>query len=565
MVGRVKNKACIKDRNIRSSFDRQFEQISKVRRIIVLLLLFIVWGVSAQEKEPANLFTDRDLYTSGETLLFTVCIPGTETTGTIKVNLLNTQGKIISEVSKKIENHQAEGYFYLTDSLKTGTYLLCTTFKNSSLSTIKELFIYNRFTGFSETTSILRPTETVPLIEKAAEGVTIDGLNPSCTSRQKVTGNIHLSNEFLSQLSGSLLLTVAGINPDYSSQTFYKKNSSHINNLKEKEGIILDGYAIHPKSGAPFQNGCIMLSVPDSIPWLDYCMTDENGFFSFKLDNYYGKIPVILQGYDLNKKQLLKIILNRTDSLPHCLPTFERKTLSPALSKYASEDIEATTLRKIYHSQELNFEEIPIVNRHLFPFYGVPTETVYPRLFIDLPDFTEISRELLPGVKFRAYNRIPTIQILNPTTHNFSNDPTLVTVHVFPVRDLNIIKNLGSKEIERIEICRKERFYGDLVFPGVVAIFLYNHDFKLLPESDELIKLALDAVQPGVTLNATINPKRHEPDLRKVLLWKSIHHPEQSLQFEFTTSDIQGLFKLVVRGKRTDGSVVYKEQIFEVK
>jgi len=536
-----------------------------VKRIIVILLLFIVSGVKAQEKDHVNLFTDRDFYTSGETLLFKVFIPETELAGIIKVDLINYQGKVISEVSKKIENHQADGYIYLTDSLKTGTYLLCTSLKNSSHSTVKELFICNRFLGLSETTSILRAAEIAPTNEQQVEGLTIDGLNPYYKTREKVNGTIHLPSEILSQINSSLHISVAEINPDIISPSFPMKNTTLKKNNQEGEGIAIDGYAINPKTGAPFSNGCIMLSIPDSIPWLNYYITGENGFFSFKLDDYNGKVSAIVQGYDAAKKQLLKILLDRTDTLPDCVPLFERKIPSPTLQKYAAEGMEATVLRKIYNCQELKFESIPWVKKHNYAFYGVPTEIVYPRLFIDLPDFTEISRELLPGVKFRAYNRIPTMQILNPATLNYFNDPPLVTVDGVPVRDLNIIKNLNSKDIERIEICRNERYYGDLVFPGVVAIFMYKHDYKLLPASDELIKVDLEAVQPGVSLNTLTDQKQHEPDLRKVLLWKNLRHPVQSLKFEFETSDIHGNFKLIIRGKKSDGTVVYKEQTFEVK
>jgi hypothetical protein len=183
---------------------------------------------------------------------------------------------------------------------------------------------------------------------------------------------------------------------------------------------------------------------------------------------------------------------------------------------------------------------------------------------MDLPDFTEVSRELLPGVKFRAYNRIPTLQILNPGTLNYFIDPPLVLLNGVPVQDLNVIKNLGSKEIDRIEVCRRERFFGDLVFPGVIAIFSSKQVNKLLLESDELIKISLEAMQPDAILNIPKTSVQNEPDLRKVLLWNPYIKPQEMTKIDFVTSDIKGSYKISIRGMTKDGEVICHEQIFEV-
>ena len=53
-------------------------------------------------------------------------------------------------------------------------------------------------------------------------------------------------------------------------------------------------------------------------------------------------------------------------------------------------------------------------------------------------------------------------------------------------------------------------------------------------------------------------------DLRKVLLWKPSLKPNNSIKFDFETSDIRGSFRLIIKGKTRDGSIIYKEQIFEV-
>ena len=87
------------------------------RRIIILLLLFVALMGKAQEKEHFSLFTDRDLYVSGETLLFKVFVPVDDQSGIINIDLVNTNGKIISEISKKIIMRGIELFFIIINFL----------------------------------------------------------------------------------------------------------------------------------------------------------------------------------------------------------------------------------------------------------------------------------------------------------------------------------------------------------------------------------------------------------------------------------------------------------------
>jgi hypothetical protein len=535
-----------------------------VKRIIIVLLLFWVNVGQAQEKEHIALFTDRDIYTSGETILFNVIVPSGEGSAMININLINTRGKIVCSVNKKISNDQANGFIYLPDSMKTGTYLLCSSTRDNPALTVKELFICNRFAGLIETTTVLRAKDITPFVEKPVIEPKIEGISKSYKAREKVKTTLRLPANFLTNIKDHLFVAVVESTPGYNSQTFYMTNVRKNQDIFEKEGIVVEGFVKDSSTDTPFNKGCIFLSVPDSIPWLDYLITGEDGYFHFQLKDYYGEVPVVVQGFDPAKKKLLKISLNQTDSIKEGVPAYESQAIPMDIQKSIGNSIEATTMRKIFNCQEISIINPQLKKRHEYPFYGVPTETVHPALFIDLPDFNEISRELLSGVKFRAFNRIPTLNILNPTTLNYFNDAPLVLLNGIPVQDLNVIKNMGSKDIDRIEICRRERFYGDLDFQGVVAIYSSKQANMFLPESDELIKLNLDAIQPDCSLNIPREHIQNEPDLRKVLLWQPEVKPAESIKLDFETSDIKGHYKITVRGINLDGEVIYTEQTFEV-
>ena len=533
-----------------------------MRIIVVIFILLATFQSKAQETNQFSLFTDRDFYTSGETILFKFITQEKQHSGVAKVELINTGGKIISTVNKKISDHQADGFLYIPDSLTTGSYLLCTSSETNQTRTFRELLICNRFTGLVETTSLPRIKGT--LIENAnTPDIQISGIGEKIKQREVVHLKILLSPESLNQIKDYLLVEVASLTPGYLSRTFTSHGQKPTDLIQYTNGIQINGTAEDRDTGAPFKNGCILLSIPDSVPAMHYYITGEDGRFNFELKNYYGKIPVVVQGYDMEKKRLLKINISHPDSIAKGLPEFESSTISADLQKTVGNQIEATTLSKIFNYKELTINT-PAVKKQDYPFYGLPTEVIRPSLFIDLPDFTEISRELLPGVKFRAYNRIPTLQILNPNTLNYYNDQPLVLLNGIPVQDLNVIKNMGSKDISWIEICRKERFFGDLSFAGVVAIYSNNLDYQRLPESHDLIKFYLDAIQPDAALQVMGKKTENEPDLRKVLLWQPNLKPANTFYFDFETSDVKGNYQLIVRRMTLDGSIISKVQNFEV-
>jgi hypothetical protein len=540
-------------------------QIINVRRIILVLLLFIACVGKAQNNTDIGLFTDRDIYVSGENILFKIFLPLAENSGVVNVAFSDTNGRIITEIIKKATDHQANGFLYLPDSLKTGSYLLCISTRKSQAATIRELFVCNRFNGIEESSSMNIASALNPIPNKSVDNLNIEGIKESFNVREKVHVKMHLPSELLAQLNGSLLVSVAETVPGFSLNTFRVKANPSNTNLMDDAGIILEGVAKDLKTGLPFQNSLILFSVPDSIPTLDYCVTGYDGTFRFHLLNYYGKIPFVIQGTDIEKKRLLKLSILHADTLKSALPGYQTTVCPKVLKDRVDKMTEATTLNRIFNIKELAIDSIKAREDRDYPFYGVPTEIVYPGLFLDLPDFTEISRELLIGIKFRAANRIPTLQMLNPSTQNYFVNEPLVTLDGVPVSDLNIIKNLGSKDIKRIEICRKERFYGDLIFPGVVAIYTTVPDYRLFEVSDDLIKKSMNAYQPDALLIKPDRLKANDPDLRKVLLWQPSVKTDETINMDFETSDILGSFKLVVFGKLIDGSFVYKEQNFEVK
>lgn len=534
------------------------------RKLVLLLLLFAVFSVNAQEKESLNLFTDRDLYVSGETLLLKVFAAASEQSGIVNVDLINRKGTKITGAILEISNHQADGFVYLPDSLSSGFYLLRTSTRTDNALTSKELYIANRFTGLPASNSDMQSAGVIPLKETFAQNLEITGVEKQYKLRENGHALLQLTNELIYQVDGDVSVSIAGTTQNFTTTQFLQKSEPGAAQSNVREGINIEGIVTDLKTGKPFKNAIVYLSIPDSIPGFQYFITPEDGLFNFQIGKYFGKIPVVIQCFAKDKSSSLKITLSDHNNFKNEMPDFERRIFTPEFVKYIEKATSAITFRKIFNQQEITIQPAPVVKRDAYPYYGIPTKTIDPQLFIDLPNFNEISKELLPGVKFRNYNRNPTLQVLNTAQQFYFNEQPLLLLDGIPIRDLNVIKDMGTKDIDKIEICQNERFYGDLIFPGVVAIYTSKADYTRVPESNDLIKLNLEVIQPRATLNTPSEQKLSDPDLRQVLLWKPSLKPAPKMELDFRTSDIKGRFKLIVHGKTRDGSTFYKEQIFEV-
>jgi len=636
------------------------------RKIIILLLLFAVFTVRARESESLNIFTDRDIYISGETLLLKVFTPKTGQSGTVNIDLISCTGVRITGIILEIIDYQADGFIYLPDSLSSSCYMLRTSTRTDKTITTKVLYIANRFNGITESDKywqlsgsdllgskvaklnlgksgkFLHASDTLatkiepdimPQVNaqiaplKAQAERLIESLDSIITAASKIPGSdvqhnitesirlkqltmanlerisgslndavsgiipfketeiqklqvedfekeykprvkghaiVHLPEELLSKLDGNLSVSIAGTIPEITSATFMQQSASASSQVTAKEGIILDGKVTDLKTAQPFKNALVYLSVPDSVPGFQYYITGEDGRFYFQIRKCYGKIPVVIQCFDMMKSRLLKIVINDQENLKNGLAVFESKTFPAGFRKSVEKNRDAVTLRKIFNQQEIAIQAAQVIKKDSYPFYGVPTKIVDPQLFVDLPDFNEISRELLPGVKFRTYNRLPTLQVFNTAQLNYFDAQPLLLLDGIPVRDLDVIKGMGTKDIDRIEICQSERFFGDLIFPGVVALYTLKADYSRIKESDELIKLNLNVIQLHANLNLPSEQRLNDPDLRQVLLWQPSLKPMPTMVLDFQTSDIRGTFKLSIHGKTRDGSIFNKEQTFEV-
>ena len=522
---------------------------------------------NAQEKKGFGLFTDRDAYVGGETLLAKIYHPADNSPKIVYLDLINPFGKRVSGASIEFRNGQANGFLLLPDSLSTGSYLLRAYLKNSAskIKIIRNIWISNRFNGLEKTKQLSQVSGQQTIQERISSQIEIEGIEPAYGINSKAAANIKLDKALLEQLDSPLLVSVAQTIPSFQSTSYVWNSDSGKEGLVEKKGIILSGTVTDKKTSTPVSGVTVYMTIPDSIPGFQYYQTRTDGRFYFQMEGYYGSVQAFVQCFGNNQAQRLKINMDELFANPDSLPQFVQLPIQEDFKSTNTQNIDAVTFQKVFKLDNIEVQTPPKKVAELYPYYGTPSSVVNPQLFIDLPNFSEISKELLPGVKFRNYNSEPTLRVMNMTAHNYFEESPLLLIDGIPIRDLNVIKDMGTTEIKRVDILQSERFFGNLRFPGVVAIYTLKGDYSRIPDSDQFVRIKLDATQVQSSLSEPEATDPNIPDLRQVFYWNPSVDASENLSVKFTTSSVLGKFSLIVRSKLKDGTLIRSEKQFEVK
>jgi hypothetical protein len=518
------------------------------------------------------LFTDRDYCISGDTVWFKVWHPKiSELSGNIvRVQLDSYNNNLISEVAVRCNDSWAQGYIYVPDSLSTGQYFLTAFLKNSNFTDLelenKSLLVYNRFAEDISQLEIVQPNNTEQNIQNST-AFSLSTNKKEYHTRERVDIKININPGFdISNIIVKATLTDPLASEIKGKYKFEMQNSNlHIPDFIESDGILLSG-KVTDINGIAQSDALVILSIGGTQPYFDYYVLGENGDFHFFLKDAFGSTDVVLQVVSNSIKQY-HIQLENNNLVRKESGQLQNEILNQEQVDFINTAINAKFAQKLFnpslHVQPVNCE---IPARFSSPFYGPPTDHVIPDEFIDLPDFQEISREILPGLQYRLKNEEVTFRLINISYRIFFEEEPLRLINGIPVFKNDLFVNLKSTDISYIDIVKSERIYGDLVFKGVLSVSLYDKSNSWLAQQPNIFEFNVNFLQPdlkpGYMNDLNINPTH--PDMRQTCFW-DILNTNFLNNVEFTLSGRKGKVEITVEGFTGDNEFFKTSTTIEVK
>jgi len=565
-----------------------------LKRLVFLLVFQLVafanCAIQAQTAgmELAYLQTDRTVYVAGESVFY-------------KFYLIDSSIKKFSESSKvgyvilraanlnaslkirvKIESGKASGRIILPDTLSSGVYQIVAytaSMKNFGEQQFyhKEIVITNRFDKdlnfkLISSNSIKNPVAKLPVIEpviltdrsvygvREKVSVRLEKLNSKGSIAVSVFEDpkIHSTNESIVEALNDH--TVASLDENLLT-----------NYLTENVGKILRGSVIDETTNKNVDNAVVLVSCIDTIPNLQYALTNSNGIFQMLLNDYYNGKELFLSIRDMPANQHWKIKIEDEFALS--------EKWSPSLihanvdyKEYLIKSQNIVYINKSYPLKIDSFErQVSNAKINCPTLYHCPVKTVYPSLFVPLDSFPEIAVELLPFVSISKSNGKYKAKIINPATallYDYNKEPAIFLDGVF-VDDINKIIGLGSEQIKKIDVLYSERIFGDLIFQGVISIISKSNEISgttPAPQSKRLINDSVNTGKKFEIINPDTTQNTNIPYFKQLLYWNPdlVINETGTTDFEFYTSDNAADFIIKIEGVSHDGTPISASTFIQV-
>lgn len=532
------------------------------KQIILTLFASTFYLLSSAVGDMVRIYTDRDIYTSGS---YTVINAYTPVLNHVYVSLNQLDGKLIKGVKLSVENRQAHGCIYLPDSLRSGSYLVVLNASEYQTKPLfcKEVFVLSRFENQNKSLELKRADlPPIPAVENTS--VIFAGLDSVYHQREKVNFTVHMDGVLNHELEGGLSVCVSKYCPGWQSTYLPAiKNDTQVMS-PSLEGVLLRGKVINKYTLEPVSQATVYFSISDSIPCFDYAVSGSDGSFSFRLDKLFGAYEVLLQATKSGATDSLKLSIEEPDNCEGIQVNTKTLLMDRSLQTYFSNTIAWADLKKVYQFRELQCDTVTFNPLYPFPFYGKDVYRIDPKQYLELPDFKSISRELIPHLRFRENNGQIQLRMLNRDFSEFFQNEPFVLIDGVPLTDYSLLNNLGSKQIDWIDVVPFHRYFGDLDFEGVLSIFTKDRNSLRVQSSDRIIRLNFEALQQDyASVTETMNDK-NSPQFRQLLLWQPHLNVEESVSLEFRTSDMKGYFQVLLTGRKKNGEIFESREYFRV-
>jgi hypothetical protein len=560
-----------------------------LKRIFFIILMqqlaLIYCNVKAENlgSEIAYLQTDRAAYIAGESIFYKLYVlDGT----TKKRSVMSKVGYIIlrttnSDVTLKfrvnVNAGMAHGSLALPDTLTTGVYQIVaftSSMRNRGNDYLfhKVITVVNRFDKALDF-KLIQSTSQDTLLSRTNQELKIKTDKSLYNCREKVVVHLGSAN---SKANVSVTVFEESIMPSvYKSivQVFndsaMSRNNKRIVNYysPETNGKILRGCVVDAKSKQKIENAIVLLSCLDTIPNLEYALTNSNGLFQIMLSDYYNGKELFLTIKDVPDNRNWEIKMEdefaQTEKWnPLLIPVNKDQ------KEFIGKSQNLVYINKAYQLDKKINGKPESEPKLICPrFYNCPVMTVLPSDFVPLDSFPEIAVELLPQLRVIKDKGKYHVQMIDEIAKGYQKqDPAIFLDGVY-VDDVNKIIGLGSEQIKKIDMITPERAFGDLVFSGVISITSKANEMMHSKPAPYSIRIKNDNINSGANLVPDNSfPNENTPFLRQLLYWNpnlEVNLTEDT-HFEFYTSENQAKFSIKVEGVSEDGTPISASSTIQV-
>jgi hypothetical protein len=339
----------------------------------------------------------------------------------------------------------------------------------------------------------------------------------------------------------------------------------------EDIGILYTGKVVNSGDNTPLIGVDVELAILDSVASIKASRTDSSGSFIL-LTNGFGNNKGMIELKHNEKVMNGNYSIEVDDKFIY--GSADRSvSLSlmnePQFVSEMKDEAQRVLIQKAFLNTDPSFPVFLTDSISKVPFYGTPLITVFPVKYIELPNFEEIAREILPRVRYKKNKTGCEFYVID-VENNVRSDLPIILLDGVPVTSICDLYPLASDDINKIEIQSGYHISGNLLYNGLVAVYTTSQFKEKNKENDSRFNLVI----PGyVNDNSTYSVPQLDskpesilhPDFRNQLYWDP--YPALNLGdkgSKFYTTDEDGNYMIDVVGYTKSGFPVHIQKTFVV-
>ncbi len=543
-------------------------------RSLILILLYVTFPLSGQElSERVILFSDRNMYITGEPVQFSALITSVNTktkplSRILYCEIITPDGKQIASGKFAAYNFKITGRIVIPQDLLTGNYYMrvyTKLMRNEGPSVYSYTFlkIVNPFrdeirttkNGYAETRLIRNDIEeSDDLVISSPEKVNPDEdiiikVSPDsvCRELRNLTVSIIPGNTFQDKS--------AGISSDY---------NGIIGNryAPETEGVTITGLVRNRTTRDGIPGIRINLSIIGEGNDFMSTKTGPSGRFNFTVHDYYGNRDIFLSSERSDSLDAEILVDNDFCAIPVQLPdeTFELSGVEREIALTMARNLQVGSWFYA-DTADSGYE----VNVDTALFYGEPDDVLIMDNYVQLSTLEDYFNELPTFVRVRKQSGRKYFRVSGPQAALTEIEP-LVMIDLVAIDDPDKILALDPREINRIDIVNNVYIKGDQLYGGIINIISENGDFAgiSLPASGIFVNYDFLDNKGAETRYPNNDVNQFGPDARNTVLWQEAGSDNFCSEIKLHAPAAPGLYMIVIRGVNENGKKIIRTSSFKV-
>ncbi len=580
--------------------------------IILLLILFRMPGTvtgqtsfpvesieSERYREQITVITDRNVYTSGESVHFRAyytspqLLSENQWSKVLYLEILNSLNTRVVQGKFELGHRGASGQVIIPDSVTSGTYTLraytkwMRNYPVSGFGHVPLIIINPYQSGYTDpdlqagviSDQSGRDSHTELFNIKSVPESAIHCLpdKKTYTKREKITLNIQCEDPDGSPVGYSLSVARKGCNfaADFSSPEYepgipiiFKEGLYY----PESRGLSISGEIVNTEDGRGIPYTEIYLTLLGDKPDCYEIFSDRNGEFRSTILNHSELQDVLITavpGKDMNIR--INIEEEFSDDLSDEFPkmaVFESSWWTENRDLVQELMINRQIIQAFSADDTLGPDENH--GSSGLAFYGEPDFRYLTSDYIPLPNLDEFFFELVPNVMVRSSRGKKYFQV-SGELGKLVYYPPLLLLDYTPVLNIDEFLQLSPSDIEYIDVVNSLYIRGSNYYGGIINLVSKKGDRAgaRLPDNALFVSFSsftkqVETFYPDYSQGGVSD---RTPDLRTTLYWDPDIKvsKENTHSLEFYASDVVGEYLVVIQGVSADGRIIRQSVEFTIE